>query len=141
MGVLYLTAGGLEGSASSIVSGIAVISFTSAAAIGNGQTRFLGVNTLSTIEANVQVPIKSGTVTALRLRLATNTLTGDLIYTLRRNGVATGISITVGAGLTGKFSASGSVAFSANDDISIGLDATAAGAGSASEYSLTVDFT
>ena len=60
------------------------------------------------------------TVTDLRVVVVTNTVAAaTTTFTLRRNGVATALAVSVAPGVTGSFAIAGSVAFSVGDKVSL----------------------
>lgn len=77
----------------------------------------------ATTEAAVAVPVNWPlTIKNAFVRVTSNTLNGGATFTLRKGGVNTGLTMTVGAGNTGPFSdTTHSVDFAASDNISWGV--------------------
>ena len=95
-----------------------------------GLLRFIGlVVTESSVEANVEYAMRALTATSMRFLINQNTMNGVTVITLRRNGVDTGIVLSIGIGATGTFTANGSVVYADEDLISISFDTTASGGG------------
>jgi hypothetical protein len=78
------------------------------ATIAQGTTVYAGLtgwgSSWSATEDGSQMAMPiGGTMSVARLKITANTLTGDCVFTLRKNGVDTGIVITVPAGTVGDF--------------------------------------
>jgi len=98
--------------------------------ISAGSSMFLEPYGVTGTEEYGQYPVPNPSVAkAVYVNVVANTLDASATITIRKNGVDTAISITVGAGVTGVLSASGAVSFSAGDLISIIVDATGATTG------------
>jgi hypothetical protein len=66
-----------------------------------GATQFLGVgNSISSTEANVQVPDVAGTVGNLRVTLSTAAAGGSITFTVMRNGIPQGVTCTIAVAST-----------------------------------------
>ena len=68
---------------------------------------------------------RAGTFDNLKLNVISNGKDGATVYTLRKNGAATTLSISVNAATTGQFSDSDGVAFANNDELSYQVNASA----------------
>lgn len=105
---------------------------------GSGITQyvrpFVGFANLANTAADNEdgIPFLGGVISYFQVRVSSNTRTGDLTFTLQKNGVDTTATITVPAGQTGAFVNTGAlVSFAADDEFVIKVD-MAASTGSAS---------
>lgn len=101
-----------------------------------GLTRYLAPGatmptTALTVEADAQIIVPvAGTISMMSAYVTANTLSGAATLTLRVNGAASALTISIGAGATGQFTNStNSVSVAAGDKIAIER-VTAAGSGS-----------
>src|SRR3990167_2230022 len=82
-------------------------------------------NVVATTESIFRIDMpRAGTFAQLEIKVITNLSVASTVLTLRKNGVATAISITVGAGVTGQFEDTSTVAFAANDEYSYQVNTT-----------------
>ena len=82
---------------------------------------------------------KTGTISRIKGKIATNTFDDTTTYTLRLNGIDTAATITIPAGSTADFTIPGSIAVAEDDLISWKIDrpSTIGGIG---EVEITYDF-
>jgi len=80
---------------------------------------------------STRIPLPVGTAKDFRTFIQTgqNTLDGDFVVTVFKNGVATALTLTYPAGTDGAMSLATDVAFAANDQISFVMDTTDATSG------------
>ncbi len=98
--------------------------------IGNGFSNVLSVYPGLNASPNIAMP-EAGSAASGIADVVSNTLDGNAVYTLQLNGVNTGMSVTIGAAVTGVIDFTGApIAFSKNDRIGLFADSTAATAGS-----------
>lgn len=93
---------------------------------GANNTRYYGFGGIrpETTEANAELKLydAAGVMKNLRIYVTTNTLTTTAVFTVRKNGADTGITISVGAGTTGeKSDTTNTASFAAGDTICIKL--------------------
>lgn len=82
-------------------------------------------STTTATEANAQVAMNACVVKGIKFNVSTNIISsGNLVVTLRKNGADTDITVTVGAGVTGQQTASGSAVFADGDLLSVEFDGT-----------------
>lgn len=91
-------------------------------ALGSGLTRYKAIEGSSqdfaTVEANTQIATPFAfTAQNGFLNLPTNNVNGTSTFTLQKNGVASAISMSVGASATGIFEDADTVSFSATDTV------------------------
>lgn len=94
---------------------------TGSAGVVGGTTRYLTWGTVAAAEANAQFPVSRFTrVRRLRVEPTTNTLNGTCVITIRKEGVATALTVTVPAGSTAvQTLLTGFSEFSEGDNLSI----------------------
>lgn len=82
-----------------------------AAGIAGAQTRYLAYHGDYAAEADAQLRLTAGAIKAINLYISANTLSTSSTLTVRKNGVATGITGTINGGQTGwvRFTGSESV--------------------------------
>jgi hypothetical protein len=101
-----------------------------------------GGNPLPQPQVAFRIPMPvAGNVNNLKVHVTLNTRGGATVYTVWKNGADTGLTLSVGAGATGDFSASGAVAFAAGDLISLRINATASVASGQISSSQSVQYT
>lgn len=91
------------------------VPITESAALSGNQIGYLNYAGSFTTESTSQVRLPAGTLKAITVNISSNSLGGATTLTARKNGVATAIAITVGAGATGQMRATGSVAWADGD--------------------------
>ena len=119
------------------MSTVGYLGYNSVSTFGAGSSHEGMLSVQSTApQPSVRVPLPvAGHLGHLSVNVISNSLNGNLVVTVWVNGVATTLTVTYAAGVTGFLTSSGPVAVSANDVVSINFDATAATTGS---YQLTV---
>ena len=93
----------------------------------DGVKEYSGPFATSTLAAESQRQLISPlafTAKTLSLDISSNTNTDDTIFTIRKEGAGTALTITVAATLTGKFTFSTDVSFDKGDLMSLELDNT-----------------
>lgn len=97
-----------------------------------GLTRWYSPNgggTEIATEDGIRIPI-AGTVSRLFVNVGSNTLNGNAVITVRLQKANTLLAVTVGAGITGVLSNVVNIpVVAANDELTVSVDTTAAGAG------------
>lgn len=77
----------------------------------------------SLTDGQMEIPTVGGTISYLQMNVQSNTRTGAVTVTLMKNGVATALTFTIGAGVTGKVGDfTHSVAFAAGDLLNLRLE-------------------
>lgn len=85
-------------------------------------------------------PAPALVATTLRVRAITNALAATLTITVMKNGSATAITTTIGAGVTTlSTDAAHAVSFAAGDELDLQLDSTAGGAGNSALLVATLE--
>ena len=75
-------------------------------------------------ETNAQQPFPTSTVTFAAIWITNNTLDQDATFTLRKNGAGTAMTVTIPAGNTGEFTATGSILVADGDLLDYEYDAS-----------------
>lgn len=93
-------------------------------------TSFFGMGLAPSL-VTLNIPLDGGHVaTSLRVFVAgVNGLVAQCTVTVYKNNVATALTLTIGAGAVGSFSATGNVVFADTDRIDLVIDSTGAGVG------------
>lgn len=121
-----------------------VVSFDGGTAIASGvSTQGLCIGgklvDLGTTSSFITIKYR-GTAENLGCNIQTNTLNGNLTYTLFNNGGATSLVVTVGSGVTGQVNdTTHQVAIAIGDQLHTRPNTTAAGAGSATQKNVRLD--
>lgn len=119
--------------ANAISSGEPAMTFLAAVAPAASDNKFFWENGLQAVEASASWPLmRAGQVLGFSVSLNQATAVGSsMVLTLRKNGVNTGLSLTIAAAASGVLHAVGlPVAFAADDLMNIGVVANATLAGS-----------
>lgn len=89
--------------------------------LGYGLTRYFAVGSdyANTTVDPASTPFPKGTIKKLLVRVDSNSLDGSTTITLYKNRVATGMSITIGAGATGTFQSTSAVSVDDGDIIAL----------------------
>ena len=90
-----------------------------ATSLGAGVTVYTDMLHGNADETEARKMFPKGVVTKICARISTNTLTATTTVTLMKNGAATGLSFTIGAGADGVFSGTGSVDVARGDNLSL----------------------
>lgn len=114
-------------------TGNALIHYVSDNNIAANVTAFLRAWTLGGDEGNILMPL-TGTIDSLYIKSASNSLNGNAVFTVKKNGVATALVVTFGAGVTSGNDTVNSISVSPGDIITITVDTTAASTGELGLY-------
>jgi len=106
-----------------------------------GNTKYLYPGSLGNTMAadNLQIPITRDAYLRRIFVRSTNTLNANTVFTVMDDGGASALTCTLGAGVD-EGDATGLVAMSAGDRLSVQIDTTASGAGQISNLTVTLEF-
>jgi hypothetical protein len=117
-----------------------MINQSSIAGVAKNITVYSNSNTWGyLVESYSQTPMPACVVTDMKINIySPNGITGNTVFTLMQNGVATSMSISVGSSATGWFSTTGSVTFAQGDLIDVRISTANSGSGSIYPLSITI---
>lgn len=109
-----------------------MMSFASGAGLAGNQTGYLAEWGSYSVESSAQTRMPACTLKRLTLNVSSNTIAGDTVYTVRKNGVDTGLTLTFGNAESGRKTIATDVSFSDGDLMS--LEAVIGGTGGSSIF-------
>ena len=95
--------------------------------LAGSQTGYLAPWGAFGVETSAQIRMPACTLKRLTIYISSNTVTGDTVYTINKNGVATGLTVTFGNVETGRKTIAADVSFADSDLLS--LEAVIGGTG------------
>jgi len=125
----------------SIVSGKAMFSSRGSGSYGSGATNYVFpcfIGDPNATETNRQQIVPACTLKELRFYISTNTLNNNLVITVRDDAADTSLTKTVSSTTTGNQVITTDVSVDANSKISIEIDTSAAGSGTATIKSMAL---
>ena len=109
----------LDELAGSVGGGKSMLLLGEGTGLSGNQTGYLASWGVYSVEASAQVRMLACTLKRLTIYISSNTVTGDTVYTINKNGVATGLTVTFGNVETGRKTIATDITFADGDLLSL----------------------